>query len=366
MGSPTSFPILCVLNLALTRYALELAAQHWNPEPESGGRPVISLANVPILVNGDDIVFRANKLELLVWKDVTRMGGLIPSIGKNFTHGKYFTINSELWSARRRQDSHGNEFFLGRKEKTLEMGYIYGSMKAKTGAGDGSFLAYAPGSREGQLSRADCWKKFLASAEDQELAYDLLWETNYKKVIEGLPRGMPLCLPSWLGGAGFPLPPATHPKFAKRIPSHMQLLIARYLSDTYVDGNLCLVTKLESWNRDPSDIYYLKRYLADELEVRRRVGADIPRRSVEAVSRLDLSQLPFSSYFPFGLYDEEPQKGDRLTRHVMEVKRRRGMWDRLLTRLIKKAKKHGRGPIQLEDIPDRKPGLAWPEYSLDY
>lgn len=83
MGSPVSFPILCIVNAALTRYSKELAS----------GRPFL-LTEMPLLINGDDVGFVATPRHYEIWKSITGMGGLVFSLGKNFTSRDFLVLNS--------------------------------------------------------------------------------------------------------------------------------------------------------------------------------------------------------------------------------------------------------------------------------
>jgi hypothetical protein len=80
MGSPMSFPILCLVNAAAT-----LAALDWR-----------FAKNLPLRVNGDDIGFIADDHEYWLWKKFTGACGLEFSIGKNYTSREFLIINSEL------------------------------------------------------------------------------------------------------------------------------------------------------------------------------------------------------------------------------------------------------------------------------
>lgn len=86
MGSPVSFPVLCIVNLALTRYALEL---------RRGER--IKLIDSGILVNGDDVLFQTDEEGYRIWKSVTASGGLRFSLGKNYVSRTWCMINSTLF-----------------------------------------------------------------------------------------------------------------------------------------------------------------------------------------------------------------------------------------------------------------------------
>jgi hypothetical protein len=87
MGSPASFPILCLLNLAATRTAYEIALDRQ-----------FNICELPAVVNGDDIGFIAADQRMYdTWKTVTAFCGLKFSLGKNYTHRKFLVINSERY-----------------------------------------------------------------------------------------------------------------------------------------------------------------------------------------------------------------------------------------------------------------------------
>jgi hypothetical protein len=83
MGSPVSFPILCLINAALTRYAKEIRDGRKYP-----------LKELALLINGDDVGFVTDQLGYDIWKKITRMGGLQFSLGKNFTSPDFLVLNS--------------------------------------------------------------------------------------------------------------------------------------------------------------------------------------------------------------------------------------------------------------------------------
>jgi hypothetical protein len=80
MGSPMSFPILCIVNAAATLVAL--------------GQPYRK--EFPMRVNGDDIAFIADPETYARWKEVTKLCGLEFSLGKNYTSREFVIMNSEL------------------------------------------------------------------------------------------------------------------------------------------------------------------------------------------------------------------------------------------------------------------------------
>lgn len=87
MGSPTSFPVLCLINLAITRLVFEIRFDR-----------KFRLEDLPICVNGDDVLFWAPDEEFYDdWKTLTGLAGLKFSLGKNYTHKSVCIINSEMY-----------------------------------------------------------------------------------------------------------------------------------------------------------------------------------------------------------------------------------------------------------------------------
>jgi len=90
MGSPTSFPVLCLINAAGTRHSLEL-----------GKNKRLSLKQAGFLINGDDVGFVCNSVTYKIWSHVMAQYGLVKSMGKNYTHKDYFMINTMLFHCER-------------------------------------------------------------------------------------------------------------------------------------------------------------------------------------------------------------------------------------------------------------------------
>jgi len=77
MGSLLSFPLLCLANLATAKLA--------------------GVSEDRVLINGDDILMRANKSEIQKWKEVAPKLGLSLSLGKNFEDKNFGSINSQMF-----------------------------------------------------------------------------------------------------------------------------------------------------------------------------------------------------------------------------------------------------------------------------
>jgi len=89
MGSIVSFIVLCIVNMAVIRHAFE---------SESHTR--VSLEEIPAVVNGDDGLVRSSDQFAFIWESIARVAGLIPSIGKVYSHPVYCNINSTSYEFR--------------------------------------------------------------------------------------------------------------------------------------------------------------------------------------------------------------------------------------------------------------------------
>jgi len=79
MGNPLSFPFLCLTNFLAFKYAVP--------------------RNVPLKINGDDIVFRATREEAEHWMQVVGESGLVLCKGKTMIHERFFSLNSTFFTA---------------------------------------------------------------------------------------------------------------------------------------------------------------------------------------------------------------------------------------------------------------------------
>jgi len=86
MGSTLSFPILCIVNLVCYWIALEKFLKR-----------SVGLTELPVLVNGDDILFRSSDEFYEVWKGSVSKVGFTLSLGKNYVHKSILTVNSQFY-----------------------------------------------------------------------------------------------------------------------------------------------------------------------------------------------------------------------------------------------------------------------------
>jgi len=87
MGSITSFPILCIINLSICRMVMEM---------DHGVK--YSLREVPLLINGDDGLFQASDRGYDLWKHYATLCGLKPSVGKVYFSDSFLNINSTTFT----------------------------------------------------------------------------------------------------------------------------------------------------------------------------------------------------------------------------------------------------------------------------
>jgi hypothetical protein len=89
MGSPYSFPILCLINASINAYFLEI---------DRG--VTLSLRDCPMLVNGDDVLLTCEESNYVLWKDMLGTVGLEFSVGKNYLSRDFAIINSTFYERR--------------------------------------------------------------------------------------------------------------------------------------------------------------------------------------------------------------------------------------------------------------------------
>jgi hypothetical protein len=86
MGSLYSFPFLCCINLAVFRSAMEKEFKR-----------KFLISELPVLVNGDDILFPTNASLQQRWESMIPLAGFEKSVGKNFVSSEFLMVNSQLF-----------------------------------------------------------------------------------------------------------------------------------------------------------------------------------------------------------------------------------------------------------------------------
>jgi hypothetical protein len=129
MGSPSSFPILCLINMAALHAAWMLWKEQTFRPCDPSLKPWLPIWRAPTyrdtvrdlspLVNGDDLLFRAPKAFLPFWKRFVEAVGLKPSAGKNYTSEDFVVINSTLFMVSAR-DQTIDCWYNEREDKMME------------------------------------------------------------------------------------------------------------------------------------------------------------------------------------------------------------------------------------------------------
>nr|UUW21031.1 MAG: putative RNA-dependent RNA polymerase [Sanya botourmia-like virus 12] len=87
MGSILSFPVLCIVNATVCRWAQELDQ-----------RKRIPLRSAKMAINGDDAVFKATQQGYQLWERIASFFGLKPSVGKVYVSDQFLNINSTTYN----------------------------------------------------------------------------------------------------------------------------------------------------------------------------------------------------------------------------------------------------------------------------
>jgi hypothetical protein len=178
MGSPISFPFLCAINFVC----------YWTSVNRYTGLHCPHRL-LPVLVNGDDILFRSNIEHYAIWKEVIAEVGFTLSLGKNYTHPTYLTINSELFEYRVRP---GEEEFL--KLDYYNVGLLMAQSKGR--------LA----DPRRKLSLVELYASSVGCAINKPQAHLRFLHYNKEQLNLATERGKyNMFLPIQFGGLGFPV-----------------------------------------------------------------------------------------------------------------------------------------------------------------
>jgi hypothetical protein len=217
MGSITSFPILCIANATICRWAMECAK----------GQPM-KLNNMPLTINGDDAAFKTTEEGYAFWQRIAEYSGMKESIGKTFVSRFFVNINSTNFiynrdnarpvSTRRmtyNEKGEDVEEFIVRYNpfhlvRYVNMGLLLG-LKRSGGFDSRQETPYASlGSRYRALME-------MAPLKCKEKISKMFFDHN-RETIDG--ARLPYKIPEWLGGLGL-----TYPGDKYR-PSRLDLQIA--------------------------------------------------------------------------------------------------------------------------------------------
>jgi hypothetical protein len=203
MGSPISFPFLCLINIVC----------YWKSLNAYVGR-YVPLRMLPVLVNGDDILFRSSKEHYALWRMEIAEVGFVLSLGKNYCHTEYLTINSELFRFYPDAKLEDPEFV---KYDYFNIGLLMAQSKGRL----------ADPRRRMKLSELYAWS--VGGATDKLRAHRRFIHYNRLQLKEMTCDGthtFNLFLPIIHGGLGFPVYPECEPEikitnFQRRFASYL-------------------------------------------------------------------------------------------------------------------------------------------------
>lgn len=276
MGSPSSFPVLCLFNAAITRLAVETAGET---------RKKLALSDIPMLVNGDDLLLGANDISVFLnWKRVVGWAGLIPSIGKTLVSRTHGTINSVMFRFRTRKTVE-TEWVEAIRLPHIQLQLALGSMKSGRVDLSGRVM-----SRSNPMGESRMWHEFLRSCPSKASAWSFLFKANreYLMASSKLSPWASLVLPPEAGGLGFPAPPPDSKFYSSRYPKPSQLLLARMLLEEGTEkqhrSRTTWLKALEVENEIPSESIINSRW----QEAQRLSGARMKQVPIDE----EIEQLP--------------------------------------------------------------------------
>jgi len=194
MGSPTSFPILCLVNAAITRFWYEKTFNR-----------TFQLTSLPMLVNGDDILFWCpNWKAYEEWKIMVAKAGLKASVGKNFCSTRYLVINSEIWHAYHTVDYFGqNVWRLKDRLPTLNYGLLLNTEKsASSHQAEKTVFGSHHMQRDSFRQRAHDWVDGFPEDRDLMMSVFIKYQKDF---LSKVPRGMSYYVHPNFGGLGLPV-----------------------------------------------------------------------------------------------------------------------------------------------------------------
>jgi hypothetical protein len=269
MGSVVSFPILCIANAAMSRWAMEVAE-----------RRKISLKDAALMINGDDVALRSHRRVYPVWQKITAFGGLIESLGKTYVSREFLEINSRTFrladQPRRRDDPVTmTSRWIGLKlVRFVNLGLVLGLKRSQGRSG----LADLDDPRTNMAARA---RELLASSPTRmHTTLMRLFIAANRKLLDS--ARVPWYIPTWLGGLGLP-----HGPWGQ--PSEKDLrTAAAILFNWREERPRQLGTERESW-----EMWHLASHRMPRAEVVREQGP--LTQSYDKALRLQIINLLFDS-----------------------------------------------------------------------
>jgi len=281
MGSILSFNLLCIANYvcykwAFFKYMYQFSWRSQTNLVDSTNEEkfytfskdlnrrlsLSSFRTLPVLVNGDDILFRCHESFYPFWRSSLDHFGFKLSVGKNYVHPNALTVNSEGW---------WDDGITFHKQDYMNLGLLYGPnnlfiFKPEQEFGIGRFSV---------LPLWDFYKFSVYNANQPLLAHRRFIHYNREVIESSTKKQQNLFASRFLGGLGFPLPKGIRPgisvKQRKRYSGSLYTLrrgSTSIPSGTHFETNLPKFT-YHKLKRKGKYTYHLinKRELLDDDEI---------------------------------------------------------------------------------------------------
>jgi hypothetical protein len=197
MGSITSFPILCIINAAMCRWALEVT----NNKP-------MQLKQCPLMINGDDNAIKADRSIIEIWRGTTQIVGFQESLGKTFFSRDFVEMNSttftyEVEGVNTLQENEDGTKFVTQQHYSevpfVNFGLIYGMKRSSARTN----LSGKEGNRRSEGTIGARARELIKCCprDLQEPSYRLFIKENEEALKS---HNIPWFIPEWLGGFGLP------------------------------------------------------------------------------------------------------------------------------------------------------------------
>jgi hypothetical protein len=195
MGSITSFPVLCIANAAISRWAYELDSKRFT-----------NLADWPGMINGDDLGMKCTKNGVEAWRILSQFVGLKESVGKTYYSREFVNINSTNYQRihsnpesiiRIHSDKKGftikQRLFV--ETKYVNMGLMYAIKRS--GASFGLFDLASQDANLGSVYR----ELIRTSPPDMREDVHKRFIQIHREKLETA-NNLPWFIPEWIGGLG--------------------------------------------------------------------------------------------------------------------------------------------------------------------
>jgi hypothetical protein len=214
MGSPVSFPVLCMANDACLRASFSEYLSWYEDFPCLRGEedsPAFYeyskgvLRGKGYLINGDDILFLGVPKLYEIWNRIVRSCGLEPSVGKNYTSPLFCIVNSTLFLFQRSEVIDTSGTFI--QVPWLNQSLLNNGVREKP-----VILSFTNDPTVKSIS-SNGWE-FLKGIPRHLILGDTTWEDHWNSLYirswspyikENVPEGLPWFVSCQNGGLGLPI-----------------------------------------------------------------------------------------------------------------------------------------------------------------